>query len=263
LFLAGFPQLNWGYHLLTDTAGIATALLGALYAAYLMSANLHGRFLAGHLGGLFVCAAVAFLTRETGWLTVITAVWVAGPVLLHGTREGRTKACLIVLTLLAGKLPHSFYEHAHHVATPALHVTTLFKWNPKYWFDVAVKGGVCFHIVWLLMGWRLWRAWRNKPLPLPPAWMIGWALGCGLYMAAAYSYNDVTVVGYPMRIAYSVFPLIYFWVEELFESDAISWRPGLLAALLCVAQVGIGLIGVYLDPGTPKVTAPGLVERLL
>jgi hypothetical protein len=82
-------------------------------------------------------------------------------------------------------------------------------------------------------------------------------------MAAAYSYNDVTVVGYPMRIAYSVFPLIYFWVEELFESDAISWRPGLLAALLCVAQVGIGLIGVYLDPGTPKVTAPGLVERLL
>ena len=36
LFLTGFPQLNWGYHLLTDTAGLATALLSALYAAWLI-----------------------------------------------------------------------------------------------------------------------------------------------------------------------------------------------------------------------------------
>ena len=82
-------------------------------------------------------------------------------------------------------------------------------------------------------------------------------------MAAAYSHNDVTVVGYPMRIVYSLFPVIYFWVEELFESGAIRWRPHLLAVLLCVAQFGIGLLGVYLDPGTPKVTAPLLLQTIL
>ncbi len=262
LFLTGFPQLNWGYHLLTDTAGLATALLTALYAVRLISAEKRGRSLAVSLAGLFVCSSLMFLTRETGWLAVITAVWVAGPVFLRASSGNRVSLGLILLVLLAGKLPHSLYEQAYGLGTPVLHAATLFKWNPAYWLDVAVKAGICFHIVWLAVAWRLWLAVRGQRRERPPFWMVGWGLGCGLYMAAAYSHNDITVIGYPMRIIYSLFPLIYFWVEELFESGAIRWRPHLLAALLCAAQWGVGLTGVYLDPGTPKVTAPALFDSL-
>src|SRR5690606_27073536 len=36
LFLAAFPQMNWGYHILTDTLGLATAFLAALAGAALL-----------------------------------------------------------------------------------------------------------------------------------------------------------------------------------------------------------------------------------
>ena len=210
--------------------------------------------------GVFACSAIAFLARETGWLAVITALWAAGSVFGKASFRNRIRLGLILLALLAGTIPHSIYAHAHAVHTPPLYVASLFKWNPKYWLDVFVKGGFCFHIVWLLVAWRLWRAVRERRLAMPPSWMMGWTLGCGLYMTAAYAANDVTSTGYPMRIAYSLFPLIYLWVEELFESGAIQWRPHLLAVLLCVAQLGIGLTGILLDPGTRAVTAPGLMK---
>jgi len=36
LFLTGFPQMNWGYHILTDTIGLATAFGAALMAAHIL-----------------------------------------------------------------------------------------------------------------------------------------------------------------------------------------------------------------------------------
>ncbi len=262
LFLTGFPQLNWGYHILTDTAGLATALLAGLYAVWLIQKDKGGLLFGCHLLGVFICSAAAFLTRETGWLAVITALWVVGLAVRRASWGGRLRMGLVLFVMLAGKLPHSVYEYAHALGTPTLHPATLFEWNPNYWLDVAVKGGVCFHIVWLLVAWRMGRWVRERRWVPSPHWMVGWTFACGLYMAAAYSHNDVSVVGYPMRIVYSLFPLVYFRVEELFESGAIHWRPHLLAVLLCVAQLGVGLAGVYVDPGTPKITAPGLMERL-
>lgn len=262
LFLTGFPQLNWGYHILTDTAGLATALLVVFYTVWLIQKNKGGLLFGCHLAGLFICSVAAFLTRETGWLAVITALWVVGLAVRQVPQEGRFRMGLILLVILAGKLPHSVYEYAHTLRTPALHLSAFFEWNPKYWLDVAVKGGICFHIIWLLVAWRMGLWIRKRRGVPPPRWMVGWTFSCGLYMAAAYSANDVTVVGYPMRIVYSMFPLLYFWVEELFESGAIRWRPHLLALLLCVAQLGVGLVGVYLDPGTPKITVPDLMERI-
>lgn len=258
LFLTGFPQLNWGYHLLTDTAGLATALLAALYAVWLVRRNRSDRVFALSLPGLFVCTALAFLTRETGWLAVIVAIWVAGLACRRASRSERIRLGLVLAVMLAAKWPHSIYEYAHGLSPPVLHVETLFQWNPIYWLDVVIKGGVCFHFIWILAMWQLWRSVHERGIVSWPRWMAGWMLACGLYMAAAYSHNDVTVVGYPMRIVYSLFPLVYYWVQELFESGAIRWRPHLLAVLLCVAQFGIGLTGVYLDLGTPKVTTATL-----
>jgi hypothetical protein len=263
LFLTGFPQLNWGYHLLTDTAGLATALTVALYATWLIRRVTGGRPCGWHLPGLLACSSAMFLTRETGWLAVITALWVAGWTWRTASVAGRLRSVAILLVLLAGALPHSLYEHSQGLRTPVLHVASLFRWNPSYWLDVAVKGGVCFHVVWFLVAGWLWRRWRSRErhgLADLPVWMVGWTLGSGLYMAAAYAHNDIAVIGYPMRIVYSLFPLVYYCVEELFESGAVRWRPHLLAAALCLGQFGIGLLGVYLDPGTPKVTAPSLFQ---
>jgi energy-converting hydrogenase Eha subunit A len=261
LFLTGFPQLNWGYHLLTDTMGLATAMAAALYAVWLVTSEQSELAFARHVLGVFACSAVAFLTRETGWLAVITASWVSAAMLAKASNTKRVHIAVVLLALLAGKLPHSIYENAHSLHTPPLHMETVFSWNPNYWLDVVVKSAVCFHVVWLLVGWRLWEGVRSRSLRMPPLWLLGWTLGAVLYMAAAFAHNDITRIGYPMRIIYSLFPLVYFWVEELFESNAIRWRPQLLAVLLCVLQLGVGLTGVRLDPGTPNVTAPGLLQE--
>src|SRR5690606_23837804 len=74
-----FPQVNWGYHVLTDTLGLATAFLSALAAAALIewgsSARARPGAFALGLVGLLVLQALAYLARETGWMVPVVVAW--------------------------------------------------------------------------------------------------------------------------------------------------------------------------------------------
>lgn len=263
LFCCGFPQLNWGYHILTDTAGYATALGTTLYAVSLIQRPRKGHAHALHLLALTGLSMLAFLTRETGWLAVITAGFVTACVWHNRGRGAGLRGTIVVVALLIGTIPHHCYEQLHDLSPPGFFWRNLVTWNPPYWLDTLVKTGVSFHLVWLLAGWRLLRCCQARTWPNPPAWMIGWTLGGLAYMGAAFLHNDINYAGFPLRTVYVLFPLLYYWVEEMFETGVVRWRPHLAAALFAIAYYAVSLTGVYLDPGVPLVTTPRLIECLL
>src|SRR6266536_836310 len=79
LFLTGFPQLNWGYHILTDTLGLAMAFLTGEFAERIIANASQPqpalRWL-GQVSLLFALSSLAFLARETAWLAVVSSAWI-------------------------------------------------------------------------------------------------------------------------------------------------------------------------------------------
>jgi hypothetical protein len=261
LFLTGFPQLNWGYHLLTDTLGLATAMMAFFYVLRTFE-RMPSSFLVRLLNllAVFVFSALSFLTRETGWFAVIGAGWCLLVSLRKRSRSELVWCSGVLLVLILGKIPHSLYEAHFQLSTPTLRPETLFAYNPVYWLDVFVKTGVAFHFAWfpaLLAAVRMIVARKGV---LPPVWIVGWTLAALAYNAAVYVHNDITFIGYPMRVSFTVFPLIYFYVEAFFEKLSPHKRPHLLAALFVVFNLAVGWLGVLLDPGVPGVTVRVILQ---
>lgn len=262
LFLTGFPQVNWGYHILTDTFGLATALVSCLLAAGILRWHARERpraadpRLVGALAVLFAMQAVAFLTRETAWIVpvAVATLVVAGAV----ERRERPFAGAVLGVLLAAKLPHALYmarwglEGVPFTFAPA-------SWlDPAYAVDFLVKSAVAFHLAWLL---ALMAAWRDGLRRTPPV-LLAWSAAALLYMAAGYAHNSLGGVGYPLRLTYALFPLVYVLAWRALE-DAVPARRLAATALLVVGiNLAIGVTGALLDEGRSGVTVPGILDRV-
>ena len=266
LFLTGFPQVDWGYHVLTDTFGYATAFLASLLAARLVTGGAKPRTDAGlplALAGLFALQAAAFLTRETGWFTpvVVVALLVGGAV---PRRRRRLAAVVLVVTAFA-YLPEAVWLARHDLRPVAIRFAPGAWLDPGYVADFLVKSAVAFHLVWAL---ALVGALRGGLRRVPPV-LWGWGVAGLLYMAAGYAHNSLDGVGYPLRLTYALFPVVYVLaaggleavVERRGRGALASGRRHRLAALLLVAlNVGVGVAGTSLDRGRSGVTVPSLLR---
>lgn len=258
LLLSGFPQLNWGYHILTDTLGLVMAFAAGGYAAWLIrktdqASAWNWKKLSAHLVALGIVSASAFLARETAWIAVVTTAF------LVFTRRARPASCiiqfgLILAVMVAGKFPHTWYADHFHVAgvpiRPSLH--NLLNW--RYLLDVSLKTFVCFNLAWVFV-----TAWlfRRKRSPLPD-FFKGWTIATVLYIGAGYAVNSIEGLGYPLRMSYPLFPLVFFLVTEFFEQKISPARRLITAIAYCVIQFAINLAGVTLDPAQGKITVMDL-----
>lgn len=262
LLVTGFPQMNWGYHILTDTLGIATAFAAACYAERLVrqadqpTAWRWPRWLGGCvlLSGV---SSIAFLTRETGWIAVVATTWLiflrrgsAAPTLIH--------CGWVFAALLAGKVGHSVYSYHFALKGVPLGASIAHMFDVRYMLDLAVKTGVCFNLAWLL-AFAAWFKSRARGVP-PLIW--GWTMGAILYIGAGYFVNFMQYSGYPLRMSYSLFPLVFFAATEAFERFASPRRRVGLAVGYLLLQVAINFLGVFLDPAQGKITVVDLMEKL-
>jgi len=255
LFLTGFPQLNWGYHIFTDTLGYATAFVTASYGAWLVrqSGKVPPRsagFWIAHLLMLAGCSSIAFLARETAWLAVIVVAWVCWERRPFDQAQ-LLRAALILAALLIGKLPHSLYSHAYHLRGVPMKSSfgEIFNW--RYVVDFTVKSAVCFNLSWLPAAWAFWRRQGRTT----PTFVIGWAIGASLYIGAGYFVNKIQMIGYPLRMTFALFPLVFFWATDFFESSISTTKRMIVATAFCILQIAINRVGVMLDPGTSGIKA--------
>jgi hypothetical protein len=261
LFLTGFPQLNWGYHILTDTIGYGTAIATAVYGDWLVARASEFRnpryFL--HLLGLFCASATAFLARETGWFAVIAITYVAYVHFPHSPSR-RLKLGLILAVILLGKVPQTVYSAVFHVHGVPLKSSISSLMNLRYLLDFIVKTGVCFNFSWLLGLSGAW-IWLRSHRPHPPL-LVGWAIAALLYAGAGYYVNKIEIIGYPLRLSYAVFPILFFWVTGLFELRVPPPKRLTRALQFCVLQFLVNLLGVFLDPGRIGVSATDVFRSL-
>jgi hypothetical protein len=128
----------------------------------------------------------------------------------------------------------------------------------RYLLDFIVKAAVCFNLSWLVAGAAL----RLKPPLQVPDFITGWTIGGLLYIGAGYVGNNLMTVGYPMRMIYVVFPLVYFLAATFLERRVASSKLLAVALGYWLLQTGINWVGVLLDPGKGKITALDAATRL-
>jgi hypothetical protein len=258
LFLTGFPQMNWGYHVLTDTVGYATAFLSAVAAGAAIERD-QDRRLPLALLGVFALQALAFLARETAWMVPVAVAWTVLVRWRAGEPLGRGAAVLGAVLLAA--VPHQLYLRALGLRGIAIPFTPAAWLDGAYLLDFVVKSALAFHLLWLLalVGWR-----TRERAPVP-AVLVGWTLAALAYMAAGYAHNTLGEggIGYPLRLTWALFPavllLVAWGVEGLARAAPRRVRAAALAVL--VLNAGVALAGTLLDRGATGVTVPALMER--
>jgi len=251
LFLTGFPQMNWGYHLLTDTIGYVTAFVAAL-AAWAMLELDRRRLLA--FVGLFVLQSLAFLARETAWMVPVVVAWL---VMRHLPRERRGFGVAVLATVLLAYLPRVLYVKLAGVTSIAIPLTPDVWLDPGYVLDFAVKSAVAFNLAWVLAAWGT----RSGGVRAVPKLVAAWGVAALAYMAAGYAHNSLVQIGYPLRLTYALFPLVFFLAARGLEAKARGAR-ALLAALALVALNGaVAMTGTLLDRGESGITVPRLIQQ--
>jgi hypothetical protein len=255
-YLTAFPQMNWGYHILTETTGIALAFAASYCLARLLTrmeaAGTQNpewlwykdkRFFAG--ASLFlVIQTAAFLARETAWLTLF--VW--SFVMVHQRLYRRqflipTLVCMDLIFI--AWIPETIYAAHFGTGTAPLLFQIKELANPKYIGDFLVKSALVFHLAWIPVLLLIWK----RRAPRIPAWMIGWCIGALAYMAAGYFANTVDVVGYPMRLTFSLFPVVFLLVLQYFRGNPPKRRFNSSVSLFLALSIVISITGVLLDSG--------------
>lgn len=245
LFLTAFPQINWGYHIFTDTTGYGTAMALAVYGDWCLKQSSPAR-----LAGLFVLSAMAFLARETAWLAVF-AVAASGL-----ARKDWLRLALVLAIIVLGKIPHLVYASAFGVTGVPLKTTLAALVNWRYVLDFTIKTGVCFNLSWIPA--LLWLRHRTVIPPL----ILGWAIGAVLYMGAGYFVNKIHMIGYPLRLSYALFPLVFFGVAEVFERWFMPDKRTIRMMQFCSLQFAVNMLGVFLDPGRQGIKATDVMQSL-
>lgn len=262
LFLTAFPQMNWGYHILTDTFGYATAFASSLFAIRVLDSlarqperNVR-RILQGLLL-LFLLQSVAFLARETGWLVPVVASFY----LIHLAARGRLKIRLglvVILVILAGKLPHLVYSLAHGLHGIRFHTSLPTLLNPWYSVDFLVKSAFAFHLCWVAVIAFL----VVKQRPALPPMVIGWSIAGLLYAGAGYLHNSGDMIGYPLRLSFSIFPFVYLLTAWVIQRIVSLRQSRLRVGIVYATMYLISTLGVLLDPEQGRIRVQDLWDAL-
>jgi hypothetical protein len=251
LFLFAFPQLNWGYHILTDTTGIALAFLASSMSVYLLErrlAGLQGKFFALWLSLIFVIESLAFLARESGWFAPI-AVFSAA--YLMNRRDAFFPAVSICVVCIAAKFPHELFSSWAGTHTVAFHFDPAIIFNPWYLLDLAVKSAVAFNLLWLC---ALLVKWRQIPV-----FYIAWSAAALAYMAAGYLHNDPRAIGYPLRMTFSLFPIVFFLAGRAFSASELFRGRLSRVYVFSAAFVALNIAGVFLDHHRGAITIKSII----
>lgn len=68
-------------------------------------------------------------------------------------------------------------------------------------------------------------------------------------MGAGYFANSQAGIGYPLRMSYTLFPLVFLYVTGFFENITPARKRLFFGAGYCALHYGFSLLGVLLDPG--------------
>ena len=258
LFLTAFPQMDWGYHILTDTFGYATALAATVYAVGVLesrqtTAPPSTAWFALQLSLLFGLQSIAFLTCETAWFTVVVVSFLVVIKKAYRSRQTIFTTTAVIAVILIAKLPHAFYTSYFDLHGVPIKFDPSQVFNPWYIGDFLVKTGVAFNIAWIP---ALILAMRRQ-IPKTPVIFIGWAVAGILYMGAGYLHNDPEAVGYPLRLSFALFPVVYFWCASWMER---VWRPRTWMVVAAVSGAYLlNLAGLLLDPANGAVHLSDLI----
>jgi hypothetical protein len=264
LFLTAFAQMDFGYHILTETIGLAFAF-GTCYLLYNLISNVEKRVLESrqpyyyykdrnvylNIFLLFIIQVLSFLTRETALFVFIFLIYIIVKRKLYRLQYLPLVVLLFTVFIIA-KIPHSIYSQIYNTNMPRLPFNFLALIDPKYILDSLIKLGLAFNISWLIFIPGIYYLKKGKLSNLHE-FIIGWTLAALGYIAVGYLHNSTLPNGYPLRMFLSLFPLFYLVVIEFFE---IKFNPPKLVYILglfFILHVSIGVFGVLLDSGTVTI----------
>ena len=262
LFVTAFPQMDWGYHILSDTLGFATAFASAFYAAWLIrktdeNGSLKPALWMLHLAATAALASVAFLARETEWFAIITAGFLVAA--WPASAQVRAKRGLVVATMLLGEIPRLLYARHFGLGGMPVWANAHMLVSPAYLMDWFVKTGVAFNFCWIAALGGVLAMRRRRDWDVPP-WIVGWSIAGVLYMGAGYRVNSMDVSGYPLRLSFGVFPLVYWLVWRCFVEWVKPARASMAVIAFCVVEFLTNALGVAMDSAKGKITVIDLLH---
>ena len=266
LFLTGFPQLDWGYHLLTDTFGYGFSIIVIffmdmlfIYASNHEFSHKKKQYILGILF-LFILQSLAFFAREIAWAAVIVAAYFFLKHLITNKKVSYFYL-ITIITLILAKSFHQIYCHIYQFSPPKLHFlnfSALF--NYKYILDFFIKSGFAFNIAWPFVFIYFFK-FRLNGLKKIPDIFIAWTIAAVLYIGAAYSHNAFGHgYGYPLRISYALFPLIFLFTTYTLTSFK---HKKIIITFYLIFSLLINITGVLLDPNTPNVTYENILKKIV
>lgn len=258
LFLFSFPQMNWGYHILTDTAGYAVTLAAVVLAADLLDSPSYVARTMSFAGGvvaLGVLQIVGFMTRETAWFVpvFVIALWCLRRVRVP--TEARRYA-VIVAVALAAKLPHALYVGTATPTAMGMPLSVQTHLSPMVWADLAAKSLVAFHIAWIVVGLQVW---KGRLFDIPDV-LMAWGIAASAYVVTGYLAGP----GWAhVRMMFAYFPIVVYLVIDHFERRPRAALQVRSLSFFTAAYVAVGIVGVALDPSRGALTARHLFDALL
>jgi predicted benzoate:H+ symporter BenE len=207
---------------------------------------------------LFILQSLAFFAREIAWAAVIVAAYFFLKHLVTNKKVSYFHIITIISLILA-KSFHQIYCHKYQLSPPELHFLRFSElFNYKYLLDFFIKSGFAFNIAWPCVFIYFFK-FRLNGLKTIPDIFIAWTIAAVLYIGAAYSHNYFDVYGYPLRISYALFPLIFLFTTQTLTSFK---HKKIIITCYLVLSVLINITGVLLDPNTANVTYENVLEKI-
>ena len=264
LFLTAFSQMDWGYHILTETIGLAFAL-GTCYLVYNLIWQIEKRELESkknylyykdwrvylNIFLLFIIQVLSFFARETALFVFIFLAYIMVKRRLYHWKY-LPLVVLLFSVFIVAKIPHSIYSQIYNTHIPKFSFNLLALINPKYILDSLVKLGLAFNFSWLIIVPAIYYLKKGK-LTNIHEFIIGWTLAALGYISVGYLHNSTLSNGYPLRMFFSLFPLFYLFVIEFFEIKLNPPKLVFMLGLFFILHVSISVFGVLLDSGSITV----------
>jgi len=260
LFLTAFSQMDFGYHILTETIGLAFAL-GTCYFLYNLICQIENKQSGNdksykyykdwmvylNIFVLFIIQVLSFLTRETALFVFIFLVYITVSRKLYHWKYLPLVVVLFSVLIIA-KIPHLLYGQIYNTHIPEVSFNISAMIDPRYIFDTVFKLGLAYNISWLLIIPAIYYLWKGK-LTKVHEFIIGWTLAALGYIAVGYLHNKMIPNGYPLRMLFSMFPLLYLIIIEFLEKKFNPPKLIYILGLFFILHVGISVLGVILDSG--------------
>ncbi len=264
LFLTAFPQMDFGYHILTETIGLAFAL-GTCYLLYMLIIRVCNdnrrnyntyKYLKDSnvyyiLFLLLIIQTLSFFTRETAWFVFVFLAYMIVKRKLY-YREFLPFVFLVISVLVTARLPQLIYSRMFNTHNPKFSLDLMSLLKPDYILDTILKLGLAFNISWLLILPAL-IDFKNRRLTNIHEFFTGWAFAALGYIVAGYVHNSLLPNGYPLRMFFSLFPLLFLLVIWFYEKRFTHIKLNYTLTLFFIIHVCISILGVLLDSGEETV----------